>query len=96
LRGAGRLHLQGLQLDVPGESPAAAHRFPVLHPMVSPSRPCSSAYQSGANDSKKPVFRNQRWTAGSVTTTALVPHRRSLLPSVRVVLDFLSVQLGTP
>jgi DNA-binding transcriptional LysR family regulator len=37
-----------------------------------------------------------RWTAGSVTTTALVPHRRSLLPSVRAVLDFLSVQLGTP
>jgi DNA-binding transcriptional LysR family regulator len=35
-----------------------------------------------------------RWTAGSVTTTALVPHRRSLLPSVRAVLDFLSVQLG--
>ena len=34
-----------------------------------------------------------RWTAGSVTTTALVPHRRSLLPSVRAVLDFLSVQL---
>lgn len=35
-----------------------------------------------------------RWTAGSVTTTALVPHRRSLLPSVRAVLDFLSAQLG--
>lgn len=35
-----------------------------------------------------------RWAAGSVTTTALVPHRRSLLPSVRAVLDFLSAQLG--
>ncbi len=35
-----------------------------------------------------------RWTAGRVTTTALVPHRRSLLPSVRAVLDFLAVQLG--
>lgn len=35
-----------------------------------------------------------RWVAGRVTTTALVPHRRSLLPSVRAVLDFLSVQLG--
>ncbi|NIM41447.1 MAG: LysR family transcriptional regulator [Hydrogenophaga sp.] len=34
------------------------------------------------------------WTAGRVTTTALVPHRRSLLPSVRAVLDFLSAQLG--
>jgi DNA-binding transcriptional LysR family regulator len=35
-----------------------------------------------------------RWTAGSVTTTALVPHRRSLLPSVRAVLDFLAERLG--
>jgi DNA-binding transcriptional LysR family regulator len=35
-----------------------------------------------------------RWTAGRVTTTALVPHRRSLLPSVRVVLDFLAERLG--
>lgn len=35
-----------------------------------------------------------RWTAGRVTTTALVPHRRSLLPSVRAVLDFLAAQLG--
>ena len=31
-----------------------------------------------------------RWSAGTVTTTALVPHRRSLLPSVRAVVDFLS------
>ena len=37
-----------------------------------------------------------RWTAGSVTTTALVPHRRSLLPSVRAVLDFLAARLGPP
>lgn len=37
-----------------------------------------------------------RWTAGSVTTTALVPHRRSLLPSVRAVLDFLSAHLSAP
>ena len=35
-----------------------------------------------------------RWTAGRVTTTALVPHRRSLLPSVRAVLDFLAERLG--
>lgn len=35
-----------------------------------------------------------RWTAGKVTTTALVPHRRSLLPSVRAVLDFLAERVG--
>lgn len=34
-----------------------------------------------------------RWTAGKVTTTALVPHRRGLLPSVRAVLDFLTERL---
>jgi DNA-binding transcriptional LysR family regulator len=34
------------------------------------------------------------WNAGSVTTTALVPHRRSLLPSVRAVLGFLAERLG--
>ena len=36
-----------------------------------------------------------RWSAGTVATTALVPHRRSLLPSVRVVLDFLSTHMAT-
>jgi len=36
-----------------------------------------------------------RWSAGTVTTTALVPHRRSLLPSVRAVLDFLSTHMAT-
>lgn len=36
------------------------------------------------------------WTAGIVTTTALVPHRRSLLPSVRAVLDFLADRLRAP
>lgn len=35
-----------------------------------------------------------RWTAGQVTTTALVPHRRSVLPSVRAVLEFLAERLG--
>lgn len=29
------------------------------------------------------------WTAGGVTTTLLMPHRRGLLPSVRAVADFL-------
>jgi DNA-binding transcriptional LysR family regulator len=36
------------------------------------------------------------WTAGTVTTTALMPHRRSLLPSVRAVLEFLVERLGSP
>lgn len=35
-----------------------------------------------------------RWTAGQVVTTALVPHRRSLLPSVRAVLEFLAARMG--
>jgi DNA-binding transcriptional LysR family regulator len=35
-----------------------------------------------------------QWTAGRVTTTALVPHRRSLLPSVRAVLRFLEERVG--
>jgi DNA-binding transcriptional LysR family regulator len=30
------------------------------------------------------------WTAGTITTTVLTPHRRSQLPSVRAVIDFLS------
>lgn len=29
------------------------------------------------------------WTAGSVTTTLLMPHRRGLLPAVRLLADFL-------
>ncbi|TCU26682.1 DNA-binding transcriptional LysR family regulator [Rhizobium azibense] len=36
------------------------------------------------------------WTAGNITTTALLPHRRGQLPSVRAVLDFLSERLGQP
>ena len=36
-----------------------------------------------------------RWIAGQVTTTALVPHRRSLLPSVRAVLRFLEGRVGS-
>jgi DNA-binding transcriptional LysR family regulator len=30
------------------------------------------------------------WTAGTITTTILTPHRRSQLPSVRAVIDFLA------
>lgn len=36
-----------------------------------------------------------RWTAGTVTTTALLPLRRGLLPSVDKVLHFLVERLGT-
>lgn len=34
------------------------------------------------------------WTAGQVTTTLLVPHRRGALPSVRVILDALAARLA--
>lgn len=34
------------------------------------------------------------WTAGEVTTTLLVPHRRGMLPSVRTVVDFLVERLA--
>lgn len=34
------------------------------------------------------------WTAGGVTTTLLMPHRRGQLPSVRVVADLLVERLG--
>lgn len=34
------------------------------------------------------------WTAGSVTTTILMPHRRGQLPAVRAVVDFLQERLG--
>jgi DNA-binding transcriptional LysR family regulator len=36
------------------------------------------------------------WTAGSVATTLLMPHRRGLLPAVRAVADFLIEQLAVP
>ncbi|CAI0747644.1 LysR substrate-binding domain-containing protein [Serratia entomophila] len=35
------------------------------------------------------------WTAGGVTTTLLIPHRRGQLPSVRVISDRLLAQLST-
>jgi DNA-binding transcriptional LysR family regulator len=34
------------------------------------------------------------WTAGAVTTTLLIPHRRGELPGVRVVIEFLATRLG--
>lgn len=35
------------------------------------------------------------WTAGSITTTILMPHRRGQLPAVRAVVDFLGERIGT-
>jgi hypothetical protein len=35
------------------------------------------------------------WSAGTVTTTLLMPHRRGQLPSVRAVADFLATGLST-
>ena len=34
------------------------------------------------------------WTAGSITTTILMPHRRGQLPSVRAVVEFLAERLA--
>lgn len=34
------------------------------------------------------------WTAGAVTTTILMPHRRGQLPAVRAVTEFLAERLG--
>lgn len=34
------------------------------------------------------------WTAGSIETTILMPHRRGQLPAVRAVVDFLAEQLA--
>ncbi|WEX76481.1 LysR substrate-binding domain-containing protein [Sinorhizobium numidicum] len=34
------------------------------------------------------------WTAGKVTTTILMPHRRGQLPSVRAAVDFIAARLG--
>lgn len=34
------------------------------------------------------------WTAGQITTTILIPHRRGQLPSVRAVVDFLIERAG--
>jgi DNA-binding transcriptional LysR family regulator len=33
------------------------------------------------------------WSAGTVTTTLLMPHRRGQLPAVRAVVDFLCARL---
>lgn len=35
------------------------------------------------------------WTAGTVVTTVLTPHRRGQLPAVRAVIDFLAAEAGS-
>ncbi len=56
-----------------------------------PERICRDAVDSGALIRILPG-----WSAGTVTTTLLMPHRRGLLPSVRAVVDFLADRLGQP
>ena len=49
-----------------------------------------STIAAHALESGRLVLVLPEWSAGSVTTTLLTPHRRSLLPSVRAVIDFLA------
>jgi DNA-binding transcriptional LysR family regulator len=49
-----------------------------------PEQMCRDHLESGALVRVLPA-----WRAGEVTTTILTPHRRSLLPAVRAVVDFL-------
>lgn len=53
-----------------------------------PSSICRDAIRSG-----QLVRILPRWSAGTVTTTILLPHRRGQLPGVRAVIDFLADQL---
>ncbi|WP_026618921.1 LysR substrate-binding domain-containing protein [Ensifer sp. WSM1721] len=50
-----------------------------------PGKLCEEEIESGALVRILPD-----WTAGKVTTTILMPHRRGQLPSVRAVLDFIA------
>lgn len=56
-----------------------------------PSKICQPYLESGAL-----VRVLADWTAGGVTTTLLMPHRRGQLPAVRVVADFLIEHLASP
>jgi DNA-binding transcriptional LysR family regulator len=49
-----------------------------------PEAPCRAALAA-----KELVHVLPGWQAGSITTTAVMPHRRGQLPAVRAVLDFL-------
>lgn len=54
---------------------------------VLPTSVCASAISDGTLERVLPA-----WTAGQITTTILMPHRRGQLPSVRAVVDFLMEQ----
>ncbi|WNL46189.1 LysR family transcriptional regulator [Dyella sp. BiH032] len=54
-----------------------------------PARMCRAAMEAGALERVLPD-----WTAGSVATTLVMPHRRGLLPGVRVAIEFLVTCLG--
>lgn len=54
-----------------------------------PSSVCRSELTDG-----KLVRLLPDWTAGSITTTILMPHRRGQLPAVRAVVDFLAERIG--
>ncbi|WOS61652.1 LysR substrate-binding domain-containing protein [Sinorhizobium fredii] len=54
-----------------------------------PGKLCQEEIASGAL-----VHILPEWTAGKVTTTILMPHRRGQLPSVRAAVDFIAARLG--
>lgn len=55
-----------------------------------PRKLCQASLASGVLQRVPPA-----WTAGKVTTTLLMPHRRGQLPSVRAVASFLAARLAT-
>ena len=57
---------------------------------VLPTSVCLPAIADGTLERLLP-----EWTAGQITTTILIPHRRGQLPSVRAVVDFLIEAAGT-
>ncbi len=56
---------------------------------ILPTSVCNDALKDG-----RLVRLLPDWTAGSVTTTILMPHRRGQLPSVRAVVEFLAERLA--
>jgi DNA-binding transcriptional LysR family regulator len=54
-----------------------------------PAHMCRDALTAGTLQRVLPA-----WTAGHVTTTLVMPHRRGLLPGVRVTVEFLVTCLG--
>lgn len=56
---------------------------------ILPTSVCNEALRDG-----RLVRLLPNWTAGSITTTILMPHRRGQLPSVRAVVEFLAERLA--